>query len=129
MCGLHLKNALWTARQTTTGFSVNLFWPSWLPTNNNKRNNNKRRRKPRKKKKPSSPNLSYDSLGTDGLPGVTVPDSEEACVTQPCKPSSHHVRFLSPSCETDLVSYEHVAYEMRDDIPGVRFVEKNGHQL
>ena len=72
MCGLHLKNALWTARQTTTGFSVNLFWPSWLPTNNNKRNNNKRRRKPRKKKKPSSPNLSYDSLGTDGLPGVTL---------------------------------------------------------
>ena len=96
MCGLHLKNALWTSRQTTTGFSVNLFRPSWLLTNN-KRNNNKRRRKPLKKKKPSSSKLFDDSLGTDGLPGVTVPDSEEACVTQPCKPSSHdfchlHVR-------------------------------------
>lgn len=39
-----------------------------------------------------------------------------------------HNRSLSPSCGPDLVSCELVAYEMRDEVPGIRFAEHGKEQ-
>ena len=133
--GLMLGTAQWTAKQSSSGFSVSFFWPaSHPPFCSNPRKRRRRRKKHNNRSncsnKPKSPSCEKESAVQQST-GLTT---DPATVVEPLL-DAHSVPSASDGesdasstlsdDELDLKSCESVVLECRDDVPGVSY-EKDG---
>ena len=153
---LKLKEAMWTAKYTNGGFSVNFFWPTSAPEKVNVQSKKKRKRKRKSKAKtiivPSSSSLtsqqpaavivesqftekSDDLIPIDaqhGSPSVQKTSSlirsvDESESLSHC--SSSHPGSPSHKTILNLETCTEVQYESRDGVHGVSYhVAEEGEQ-
>lgn len=132
--GLHFDKAMWTARQSSSGFSVSFFWST--PPDELARPNIKKKRK--KKKSKVAQNGDQPELPTLGL------TSPQSCLDSTKTPNKAHLKNLksseqSPgsgdesddlesvgSGEIDLVNCDVVRFDVKEGVPGVTFTENAG---
>lgn len=117
---LKIDEAMWTAKSTPGGFSVNLFWPAPAPEKNGAQLKKRRKRKRRRAKARSQVTISSPNpiLSSD-LPATTSDDikqpktiqSPESCIQQ--KPNEEQV--------VDLAVCSNINYEVREGIHGVSY--------
>ena len=154
-CKLSLSHAQWTARQTSSGFSVSLFWPEQLGAQKAEKGviQSAKKRRKRCKRKVDKTVLSQSPCSTAGvsqLPCIeaeatTIPNGAHSATTEPahCTPemggsSKASTADLTLAVNSDhddglpeLLTYDSVVYELKSDQPGVKvskMVMKNGYQ-
>ena len=150
-CKLSLSHAQWTARQTSSGFSVSLFWPEQLGAQKAEKGviQSAKKRRKRCKRKVDKTVLSQSPCSTAGvsqLPCIeaeatTIPNGAHSATTEPahCTPemggsskASTADLTLAVSSDHDdglpeLLTYDSVVYELKSDQPGVK-VSKDGNE-
>ena len=153
---LKLKEAMWTAKYTSGGFSVNFFWPTSAPEKVNVQSKKKRKRKRKPKAKTGVTVPSSSSL-TSQQPAAVIVESQSTeksnlipIDAQHRSPSVRTTSSLirsadegeslshcssshpgSPSCKTilNLETCTEVQYESRDGVHGVSYhVAEEGEQ-
>ena len=150
-CKLSLRHAQWTARQTSSGFSVSLFWPEQLDAQKGVIPSAKKRRKRCKRKmdKTVLPQCPCSTAGVSQPPCpeadapalTTIPNGAHSATTEPThctretggsSKASTADLTLSVSSDHDdglpeLLTYDSVVYELKSDQPGVK-VSKDGNE-
>ena len=141
-CKLSLEQAQWTAKQTTSGFSVSLFWPEQRTSGGGVKqparlSKNSKRHKPKRRthstpSRPSSnvqlPGSSAQAQSSHPLP-VTLTDAHptpQASAT--AIPVSADHDQADDEVSPDLLHCDSVRYEMQNDVPGVKYSELRGDE-
>ena len=116
--GLQLGNAQWTARQSNGGFSVTSFWPAlnpervdFKPTMQGVRKKKQRRRR-KAKTQPKKDN--QEAAVAHHVEERASANSSDVGVIPI---AAHHPAVV------DLTTCDSVSYEMRDDVPGVKYTK------
>ena len=129
--GLQLGHALWTAKQSQSGFSVSFFWPSPSEpaTVNKTLKKNKGKKQKKAKAKPSSVQGTTDKVASkqdSSAPKVAVTPIAAHQSIQP----SNDPKDMSPKPEEpiNLLACDAVEFETKDDVPGVKYKMANGSE-
>ena len=131
---LHLRQAQWTARQTTAGFSVCFFWPVPEAGANNgsptQQASFKRKKRRRYKKKVPTASMTTVEIQKAELEPKKI--AENTATPSNAHPLDEHVSTSAESDEqgesVDLLKCEEVNYETRNRAPGVRFRMPDGEE-
>ena len=144
--GLKLSEAMWTAKSSSSGFSVSLFWPSGIVSERMKTKKKRRRRKQPKASKTNTvtnvttPPVSANEFSSCGNADVQVSPNK----AQSNNDANHESKLQTPAAalvlpsettrETslsisgsdsesgiDLLACTNVIYEKRGDIHGVSY--------
>ena len=115
---LKIDEAMWTAKSTPGGFSVNLFWPAPAPEKDARVQPKKTRKRKRRRAKASSLLTVSNTLSSD------LPASEPSAGNQPKPIISKSCLQHSPDDEcpvVDLTVCSDVNYEVREGVHGVTY--------
>ena len=132
--GFRLDKAMWTAKQSASGFSVCFFWSVTEGLAKQQKNKNKQRRKTKVVQGPQLPDLPDLNLARseDDLVSVKTPikahqeNPEENHVSsdQPSQ-ADENDDLVSLGSETiDLENCDIDVFEVKEDIPGVAYAKR-----
>ena len=114
--GLDFDGAVWTAKQTQSGFSVSFFW-SHTCASVNKAKPKKRRRKNKITSKSDGCISPQPTVGGKG------PSQLSSGV-----PTESATEYESTEDIVDLPACDNVTFEVNDGLPGVKFVKEDKEQ-
>ena len=132
--GLALGGAVWTAKQSKTGFSVCFYWKTSSGSDSKPKKSKRRKHyKKTEDKKPTLPaqvpseivkakELGKTSKATADPP-IDAHLMKHAAAGDEQSPVSAATEYESGADIIDLVACNDVTYEAKDDVPGVKFVE------
>ena len=116
---LKMDEALWTAKFTPGGFSVNLFWPAPAPEKNDVQPKKRRKRKRRRAKASSQVAMSKTNHTESSLSAKPSRDSQ----SETTGPKRHAQHNSDENPVLDLASCNDINYEVRNGVHGVSYCQ------
>ena len=132
--GIQLGSAQWTAKQSHSGFSISFFWPSLsesvakVGTSVSKKNSSRKKREARAAFKRVSQEATDKVASAQQLQD---PIKLRSCSSNCCPPTYRTSDLVNQSKSSteepvNLANCESVVYEMKDQVPGVRYTPPDG---
>ena len=121
---LRIDEAMWTARSSPGGFSVNLFWPAPVPEKNDVQH--KKRRKRRRRRTKARSQVTISNTNPD-VPATNLPVCDQSKSILPHE-SCMRAQKPAENPAVDLTACNDVNYEVREGVHGVTYHDKTGDQ-
>ena len=121
---LRIDEAMWTARSSPGGFSVNLFWPAPAPEKNDVQH--KKRRKRRRRRTKARSQVTISNTNPD-VPATNLPVCDQSKSILPHE-SCMRAQKPAENPAVDLTACNDVNYEVREGVHGVTYHDKTGDQ-
>ena len=121
---LRIDEAMWTARSTPGGFSVNLFWPAPAPEKNDVQH--KKRRKRRRRRTKARSQVTISNTNPD-VPATNLPVCDQSKSILPHE-SCMRAQKPAENPAVDLTACNDVNYEVREGVHGVTYHDETGDQ-
>ena len=136
--GFTFRKAMWTAKQSASGFSIHFFWPE--PHQGEKSNSSRPKCKTKKRKNNKKREVLKSLENQDTTPSKMLEVQKPVVIEEPSPPNdAYQVQSASGTGENvkspeekhrkiDQANCKEVAYEMRDGMPGVRYKEETEYE-